>query len=88
MYELKNNWKGTDEYICWDRALILWKKNLLGRGPTKVEKHCCSVCVCVCVCVCVYVCVCVCVCVKELYLNDCTVPNSESYFHILNLLCK
>jgi len=24
----------------WDRALVLWKKNLPGRGLTKVEKHC------------------------------------------------
>jgi len=39
MYELKK-WKGIYEYICWDRALVLWKKNLPGRGPTKVEKHC------------------------------------------------
>jgi len=28
------------EAICWDRALVLWKKNLPGRGLTKVEKHC------------------------------------------------
>jgi hypothetical protein len=41
MYELKkNNWEGTDEEICWDWALALWKKNLPGRGLTKVEKHC------------------------------------------------
>ena len=33
MYEL------TDEEICWDRALVLWKKNLPGRCLTKVEKH-------------------------------------------------
>ena len=40
MYELKKKiWKGTDEEICWDRALVLWEKNLLGRGLTKVEKH-------------------------------------------------
>jgi len=25
--------------MCWDRALVLWKKNLQGRGLTKVEKH-------------------------------------------------
>ena len=40
MYELKKNWKDTDEQICWDRALVLWKKNLPGRVPAKVEKHC------------------------------------------------
>jgi len=28
-------WKGTD---CWDRALVLWKKNLLGCGLTNFEK--------------------------------------------------
>ena len=28
--------------MCWDRALVLWKKNLPGRGLTKVEKHCTS----------------------------------------------
>ena len=39
MCELKKKWKGTDEYICWDRALVLWKRNLPGRGLTKVEKH-------------------------------------------------
>ena len=37
MYELKRNWKGTDEQICWDRALVLWKKNLPGRGPTRLR---------------------------------------------------
>jgi predicted phosphoadenosine phosphosulfate sulfurtransferase len=37
---LKRNWKGTDEEVCWDRALVLWKKNLLDRGLTKFEKHC------------------------------------------------
>jgi len=37
MCELKKNWKSTDEYICWERALVLWKKNLPGRGLTKVE---------------------------------------------------
>ena len=41
MYGLtKKNWKGIYEQICWDRALVLWKKNLPGRGLTKVEKHC------------------------------------------------
>jgi len=39
MYELKK-WKGIYEEICCDRALVLWKKNLPGRGLTKVEKHC------------------------------------------------
>jgi len=39
MYELKKNWKGIYELICCDRALLLWKKNLPGRGLTKVEKH-------------------------------------------------
>jgi hypothetical protein len=29
--------------ICCDRALVLQKKNLPGRGLTKFEKHCCSV---------------------------------------------
>jgi len=38
MYELKK-WKGIYEEICLDRALVLWKKNLQGRGLTKVEKH-------------------------------------------------
>jgi len=33
MYELKKK-------ICWDRALVLRKKNLQSRGFTKVEKHC------------------------------------------------
>jgi len=33
-------WKGIYEEICWDRALVLRKKNLPGRGLTKVEKHC------------------------------------------------
>jgi len=32
-------WKGIYEYICWDRALVLWKKNLPSRGLTKFEKH-------------------------------------------------
>jgi len=36
----KKNWKSTDEKICWDRALVLWKKTLPGRGLTKVNKHC------------------------------------------------
>jgi len=39
MYKLKKM-EGYYEYICWDRALVLWKKNLPGRGLTKVEKHC------------------------------------------------
>jgi len=39
MYELKKNWKGIYEYICWDRALVLLKKNLPGRGLTKFKKH-------------------------------------------------
>jgi hypothetical protein len=34
------NWKGIYEYVCWDRALVLRKKNLPGRGLTKVEKRC------------------------------------------------
>jgi hypothetical protein len=34
------NWKGIYEYICLDRALVLCKKNLPGRGLTKFEKHC------------------------------------------------
>jgi hypothetical protein len=40
MHELKKNWKDIYEYICWDRAIKKKKKNLLGRGITKVEKHC------------------------------------------------
>jgi len=32
-------WKGIYQKICWDRALVLGKKNLPGRGLTKVEKH-------------------------------------------------
>jgi len=36
---LKNG-KALYEQICWDRALVLWKKNLPGRGLTKVEKRC------------------------------------------------
>jgi len=39
---LKKNWKGIYKEIYWDRALVLWKKkkkNLPGRGLTKVEKH-------------------------------------------------
>ena len=40
MYELKKKiWKGIYVKICWDRALVLWKKNLPGRGLTKFEKH-------------------------------------------------
>jgi len=38
MYERKK-WRGIYEYICWDRALVLLKKNLPGRDLTKVEKH-------------------------------------------------
>jgi len=34
------NWKGIYEKICRDRALVLWKKNLPGRGLTKIEKCC------------------------------------------------
>ena len=37
---LKKNWNGIYEYICWDRALVVWKKNLPGRGLTKIEKNC------------------------------------------------
>jgi hypothetical protein len=40
MYELQKNWKGLYEYIYWDWALVLWKKNLRDRGLTKVDKHC------------------------------------------------
>jgi len=29
MYELKK-WKGIYEYICWDQALVLWKKEFTG----------------------------------------------------------
>jgi hypothetical protein len=36
---LNKIWKGTDEEICWDRALVLCKKNIPGRGLTEVEKH-------------------------------------------------
>ena len=39
MYELKKNLKGIYKQICWDWVLVLWKKNLPGRGLTKVEKH-------------------------------------------------
>ena len=38
MYERKKR-KGIYEQICWDRALVLWKKNLPGRGLTKAEKQ-------------------------------------------------
>ena len=38
MYEIKK-WKGIYEQIRWDRALVLWKRNLPGRGLTEVEKH-------------------------------------------------
>ena len=37
MYELKRNWKGIYEQICWYRNLVLRKKNLPGRGLTKVR---------------------------------------------------
>jgi hypothetical protein len=40
MYELKKNLERYLRVICSDRALVLWKKNLPGRGLTKVEKHC------------------------------------------------
>jgi len=36
------NLKKLERYLrinFWDRALVLWKKNLPGRGLTKVEKH-------------------------------------------------
>ena len=36
-------WKGIYKQICWDRTLVLWKKNLPGRGLTEVQKHCSSV---------------------------------------------
>jgi hypothetical protein len=32
-------WKGIYEYICWAPGPRLIKKNLPGRGLTKVEKH-------------------------------------------------
>jgi len=35
-------WKGIYEKICWERVLVLRKKNLPGRGLTKVEKHWCK----------------------------------------------
>jgi hypothetical protein len=35
----KKKWKGIYEKICCDRALVLEKNNLPGRGLTKVEKH-------------------------------------------------
>jgi len=38
MYNLKKFERYFEE-ICWDRALVLWKKNLPGCGLTKVEKH-------------------------------------------------
>ena len=31
-------WEVNYEQICWDRALVLWKKNIPGCGPTEVEK--------------------------------------------------
>ena len=30
MYELKKDWKGIYESICWDRALVLLKKEFTG----------------------------------------------------------
>jgi len=38
MYELKK-WKGIYEKIGWDRAFVLWKKNLPGRGLTKIDRQ-------------------------------------------------
>jgi len=35
----KKNCKTIYEKICWDRALVLLKRNLQGRGLTNVEKH-------------------------------------------------
>jgi len=40
MYELKKNWECIYEWICWDRDLVLWKKNLPVRSLKKFEKHC------------------------------------------------
>jgi hypothetical protein len=41
MYELKKVGKVfTSKFVGTGRALVLWKKNLRGRGLTKVEKHC------------------------------------------------
>jgi len=38
----KQNWKGIYEQFFWgDRALVLRKNNLPGRGLTKVDKHWC-----------------------------------------------
>jgi hypothetical protein len=28
--------------MCWDRSLVLWKRNSPGRNLTKVDKHCTS----------------------------------------------
>jgi len=39
MYELKKKWEVIYKQIRWDRALVLQKKDLPGRGLTKVEKH-------------------------------------------------
>ena len=33
-------WKGIYQKICCDWALVLWKKNIPGRGLTEVGKHC------------------------------------------------
>jgi len=38
-YKLKKNCKGIYGQICWEGALVLYKKNLPGRGLTKIEKH-------------------------------------------------
>ena len=38
MCELKK-WKGIYEKIFWNPALVLWKKNLPGRGLSKTEKN-------------------------------------------------
>ena len=35
MYELKKNGKVFTRKFCWDRALVLWKKSLTGRGLTR-----------------------------------------------------
>jgi hypothetical protein len=37
MYELKKNWEVIYRQICWDQALVLWKKNLPGPRLTKKE---------------------------------------------------
>jgi len=40
MYELKKIGKVFTGKSVWERALVSWKKNLHGRGLTKVVKHC------------------------------------------------